>query len=66
MTEVAYTFSSGAEWLSAYRTCQVHPVELRTGRRISMANFNMRFDDTNPTKEEGGIRRVYQDRTSSG
>ena len=48
----AHALSAGAERLSAHRPRQIHLPELRPGRRSSAARCNLRFDDTNPSKEE--------------
>ena len=57
-----YQFPAGTQRLSAYRTCKVHTFKFMDWRRNTMGHFNLRFDDTNPTKENIGICRVDQRR----
>ena len=47
-----HPLSARTQRLSAYRPCQVHLPQLRSGPGIRAALCNLRFDDTNPTKEE--------------
>lgn len=46
-----YKISTGAERISSYRTCQVHTLNSGLAQKYN-GKFNLRFDDTNPTKEK--------------
>ncbi len=49
--QCSYQISTGTEWLSAYRTCEIHSFELWSGTEV-WRKVQLRFDDTNPTKEK--------------
>ena len=49
---VDHPVSAGTQWLSAYRPRQVDLPEFRQWRRSSTGSCNLRFDDTNPAKED--------------
>ena len=47
-----YEISAGTERISAYRTCEVDSSEFRTCKENINGTFHLRFDDTNPMKED--------------
>lgn len=49
--ETVKPVSTGAKRISAYRTCKVHSFKFRVSKKYG-GEFNLRFDDTNPTKEK--------------
>ncbi|MCK7476326.1 MAG: hypothetical protein M0C28_01110 [Candidatus Moduliflexus flocculans] len=49
-----------AQRLPPHRPRQVHLPQLRHGRATTAGRCNLRFDDTNPAKEEHGVRRLHQ------
>ena len=47
-----HPFPAGAEWLSAYWPCEIYLPELPGSPRDYKGQCNLRFDDTNPVKED--------------